>query len=66
MLACPMPPGTEPTSVLAKRKSFLVTPPVFIRLPMRMKKGAAIMVKELAAWVIRCSTTIGFMPVIKM
>ena len=66
MLAWPMPPGTVPTSTFANRNIFRVTPPVFIRLPIRMKKGAAIMVKELEAWVMRCTTTMGGVPVRKM
>ena len=51
-LAWPMPPGTLPTISLAKRNILRVTPPVFIRLPISIKKGAAIIVKELEAWVI--------------
>ena len=58
-----MPPGIEPTIVFAKRNSLLVTPPVFIRLPMRMKNGAAIIVKEFAACVIRCTVMTGCVPV---
>ena len=53
MFAWPIPPGTVPTIVLAKLNIFLVTPDVFIRFPMRMKNGAAIMVNELADCVMR-------------
>ena len=58
MFACPIPPGTVPTMTLAKRNSFRVTPPVFIRFPIRMKNGAAIIVNELAACVVLCTTAI--------
>ena len=37
----PSPPFTCPTSAFAKRKMRLVIPPVFIRLPARMKNGTA-------------------------
>jgi hypothetical protein len=40
-LAWPSPPGMCPTRAEAKRKSRRVTPPVFIRLPARMKNGTA-------------------------
>ena len=66
IFAWPMPPGTVPTISLAKRNILRVTPPVFIRLPIRMKKGAAIMVKELEAWVMRCTTIMGLEPVMNM
>jgi hypothetical protein len=38
-LAWPRPPGMWPMSDVAKRKSRRVMPPVFIRLPARMKNG---------------------------
>ena len=40
-LACPRPPGIEPTQAEQARKIFRVTPPVFISLAARMKKGIA-------------------------
>ena len=66
MFAWPMPPGTVPTMVLAKRNSFLVTPLVFMKLPIRIKNGQASMVKEFAACVILCTTTMGLSPDMKM
>ena len=42
---CPSPPGTWPTTALANRNIRLVTPPVFIRFPARIKNGIARRVK---------------------
>jgi hypothetical protein len=42
---CPSPPDTWPTKAFANRNIRLVTPPVFIRLPARIKKGIASRVK---------------------
>ena len=41
MFAWPRPPGIEPTHAEQARKIFRVTPPVFIILAARMKKGMA-------------------------
>ena len=45
MLTWPRPPGQWPTMALAKLKIRSVIPPVFMRLPARMKNGMASMVK---------------------
>ena len=41
MFTCPSPPFMCPTSMWANRKIRSVIPPVFIRLPARMKNGMA-------------------------
>ena len=55
---CPIPPGMCPTTALAKRKIRVVTPPVFIRLPARMKKGIASSVKPVVEAYIRCGSIV--------
>jgi len=55
---CPSPPGTCPIIALAKRKMRLVMPPVFMRLPARMKNGMASRVKLVVEAYIRCGSMV--------
>ena len=55
-LTWPSPPGTWPTRARAKRKMRCVVPPVFIRLPARMKNGMARSVKPVVPKYIRCGS----------
>ena len=58
----PSPPGMWPTSARAKRKIRLVIPPVFIRLPARMKKGTASSVKPVVPEYMRCGSMASKLP----
>ena len=51
------PPGSQPTTELAKSTKRLETPPLAKMLPANIKKGTAIMEKELTEPNIFCATT---------
>jgi len=57
-LTCPSPPLTFPTNRWQKRNMRWVIPPVFIRLPVRMKKGIARRVKPVVLEYILCGIMI--------
>ena len=54
-LTCARPPRTRPTSSCVKSKMRCVIPPVFIRLPARMKNGIASSGNDVVAEYIRCA-----------
>jgi hypothetical protein len=56
ILTCPRPPGIGPTRALANLKILLVIPPLFIKLPAKMKKGTASNGKEVALAYILCAS----------
>ena len=55
---CPSPPETWPITARAKRKMRPVTPPVFIRLPARMKNGIASSVNPVVEAYMRCGSMV--------